>query len=216
MGDSLAANVGVTEAQDGYPSRLHNQLQIVDGATYGLRNFGISGETTGTMIRSGQLDEAVAFMEDTDVAYVTIDIGANNLLGHLGADVCSESLENTQCRTRIAGAFEAYDDDLITIFDAVQEAAPDATVVFMQAYNPFSLGFAGAIALEAETDRILQDFNSLAAAVAQPRGIVVADAFTPMQGTTAATTHMLDPEPDIHPLPIGFDILAAAILDALG
>ena len=86
----------------------------------------------------------------------------------------------------------------------------------MMAYNPFSLGFAGAVALEAETDRILRDFNELAASIAEPRGIVVADAQTPMQGTAAATTHMLDAMPDIHPLPIGFDILAGAIFDALG
>ena len=42
----------------------------------------------------------------------------------------------------------------------------------------------------------------------------MADGFTPMAGTTAATTHMLDPEPDVHPNAAGHDVLAAALVDA--
>ncbi len=216
LGDSLAANVGVVEAKDGYVSRLHNQLEQRDGATYGLRNFGISGETTGTMIRRGQLDEAVAFMERTDVAYVTIDIGANNLLGHLASDDCAESLQRPPCAQRLADAFASYDDDLTVILDAVTDAAPDATVMFMRAYNPFSLGFADAVQFERDSDQVVADFNDIAARVAADRGVLVADAETPMQGTTATTTHMLDSEPDIHPTALGFDVLACSFLTALG
>ncbi|MFQ5554584.1 MAG: SGNH/GDSL hydrolase family protein [Acidimicrobiia bacterium] len=213
LGDSLAANVGVDQARDGYVSRFHNQLQERDGRSYGLRNFGISGETTGTMIRSGQLDDAVDFMSANDVAYVTIDIGANNLLGHLGSDDCSESLSDAACSERLATAFGGYDDDLALILERIEETAPDARVIFMQAYNPFSLGFG--TGLEAESDRVLSDFNEIAAGVARDHNAIVADAFTPMARTAGATTHMLDATPDIHPVPIGFDILAGAILDAL-
>ncbi len=85
----------------------------------------------------------------------------------------------------------------------------------MLAYNPFSLGFADIVAFEAETDRVLADFNAIAVTVAGAEGILVADAYGPMQGTTSATTHMLDAEPDIHPTPIGYDILAGSLLDAL-
>ncbi len=216
LGDSLAANLGVVEAQDGYVARLHNQLELRDEATYGLHNFGVSGETTGTLIRAGQLDEALAFMEGRDVDYVTIDIGANNLLGHLGSDDCSQSLSDPTCQERLDQAFAGYDDDLVVIFDALNEAAPDATIIFMTTYNPFSLGFADAVAFERESDQVLADFNAIAEQVARDRGLVVADAETPMMGTTAATTHMLDAEPDIHPTESGFDILACSFLEALG
>ncbi len=216
LGDSLAANVGVAEALDGYVSRFHNQLEIMDAATYGLHNFGVSGETTGTLIRSGQLDAAVDFITGRDVDYVTIDIGANNLLGHLGSDDCSESLAAPACAERLDDAFATYDDDLDVIFAALTEAAPDATIVFMKAYNPFSLGFADAVAFERQSDQVLADFNAIAEQVAAAYGVVVADGETPMRGTTAATTHMLDAEPDIHPNPIGYDILACAILESVG
>ncbi|HUG75657.1 MAG TPA: SGNH/GDSL hydrolase family protein, partial [Acidimicrobiia bacterium] len=92
LGDSLAANVGVAEARDGYVSRFHTEVERRDGATYGLRNFGISGETSGSLLQGGQLEEAVQFMENNDIAYVTIDIGANDLLGHLGSPDCEDDL----------------------------------------------------------------------------------------------------------------------------
>ena len=216
LGDSLAANVGVDQPREGYVSRLHNQLQIRDGTEYGLRNFGVSGETSGTLIRSGQLDQAIAFMAANEVGYVTIDIGANDLLGHLGSADCSESLDAPACAERIDAAFSIYADNMTEIFDRIRAAAPDATIVFMRAYNPFSLGFGAAVTLEADSDETLDLFNEVAARIAGDREILVADAFTPMQGTTAATTHMLDDPPDIHPLAIGYDILASAIVDALG
>jgi hypothetical protein len=61
----------------------------------------------------------------------------------------------------------------------------------------------------------LSAFNDIGAALVIDLGILAADGFTPMQGTTAATTHMLDAEPDIHPRGIGYDILAGAIIDAI-
>ena len=215
LGDSLAANVGVNEARDGYVSRLHNQLQITDGASYGLRNFGISGETSGTLIRSGQLDEAIAFMESNQVAYVTIDIGANDLLGHLGSADCSDDLNAAGCQDRITSAFASYEVNMVEILDQIEDAAPDATILFMRAYNPFSLGFGAAVGLEQQSSDTLQALNDIAADLATERGMLVADAFTPMEGTAAATTHMVDNPPDIHPIEIGFDILTGSFVDAL-
>ncbi len=216
LGDSLAANVGVEQPRDGYVSRVHNQLQIRDDAEYGLWNFGIPGETSGTLIRSGQLDDAINFLESNEIAYVTIDIGANDLLGHLGSADCGESLDAPACQERIDATFEIYAENMTEIFDRLVVAASDATIVFVRAYNPFSLGFGAAISLEAQSDETLDLFNEVAARLAADRGILVADAFTPMQGTTAATTHMLDDPPDIHPFAIGYDIMAAAVVDALG
>ena len=213
LGDSLAANVGVDDPRDGYVSRFHNQLEIRDGASYGLRNFGVSGETTGTLIRTGQLDEAVAFMRTADVAYVTIDIGANNLLGHLGSEACSRDLGDPDCRERIEATFDIYGTHVEFILEEIRDAAPEATVLFLTAYNPFSLGLG--TDLEAQTDETLAAFNAVAAGVASDLGVLVADGFTPMQRTAGTTTHMLDGTPDIHPVPLGFDILTGALVVAL-
>ncbi len=153
-------------------------------------------------------------MEDNEVAYVTIDVGANNLLGHLGAADCSESLDDPACRQRVADTFTTYPSDLEVIFEALADAAPDATIIFLTAYNPFNLGFGSDI--EAAMDRTLQDFNALAVDLADEAGFAVADGFGAMAGTAAVTTHMLDAAPDIHPIAIGFDLLTGALVDAIG
>ena len=215
LGDSLAANVGVDDARDGYVSRLHNQLELRDGIAYGLRNFGVSGETTGTLRNGGQLDDAIDFLGSNQTAYITIDIGANDLLGHLGSDDCSQALEAPGCQARIGSAFAAYEGNLDAVLASLRAAAPDATIVFLQAYNPFSLGFGASVGLERTSTEVLAEFNELAASIAERYDVHVADGFTPMLDTAAATTHMLDPVPDIHPNESGYDILAFALLETI-
>ena len=215
LGDSLASNFGEA-ARDGYVSRFHKALQDRDSATYGLRNYGVSGETSGTLIRGGQLDTAVAFIESNPVSYVTIDIGGNDLLSHLGGADCSADIVSAACQGRVEASLATYEANMDLIFDELASVADDATIILLQTYNPFSFGFADAVVFEAEADRAMGKLNGIAARLAADRGIVVADGASPMMGTVAVTTHMADSPPDIHPTPIGFDVLASALLDSLG
>ena len=215
LGDSLAAAVGVDGYAEGYVSQVHRELSLRDGAVYGLRNYGVSGETTGTMLLGGQLDEAVEFGNSRDVAYVTIDIGANDLLGHLASADCADDILAPACAARIDLSLAAYAENIDEIFATVEEAFPDATIVFLQAFNPFSLGFEDQVAFEAQSNDALASLNAVAASAAAEYGIVVADGFSPMRGTTTLTTHMTDTPPDIHPNEAGYDVLTEAILSAL-
>jgi lysophospholipase L1-like esterase len=215
LGDSLAAAVGVEGLADGYVSQVHRELSLRDGIPYGLRNFGRTGETSGSMLLGSQLADAVAFGEDAEVRYVTIDIGANDLLGHLASPDCSEDIDSDACRQRINASLRAYADNLPLIFSQVGDAFPDATVVFLLAYNPFSLGFEDEVRFEARSNEVLQSLNAIATAAADEFGFLVADGFTPMRGTTTATTHMTDTPPDIHPNQVGYDVLTSAVLDTL-
>jgi lysophospholipase L1-like esterase len=193
LGGSLAANVGVSQASDGYVSRFHNQLQIRDSATFGLRNFGISGETSGTLIRGGQLDEAIAFIENNDVLYITVDICANDLFGHIAYADCESDFNAEACQQCLANALAAYGPNVTRILERISNATPDVIIIFLGTYNPFRFGFGAAGA---------QD-------------VIFADCFTPLQKTTAATTHMFDAPPDVHPKAIGYDLLAGALVDVL-
>ena len=214
IGDSLTANVGVSDARDGFVSRFHAEVQRRDSQTYGLRNFGVSGETSGTLIRGGQLELALDFMRDREVAYVTIDIGANDFLGHLGSADCSDSLTTPACQARLEPTLAAYRPNLERILDDIRDAAgDDAQIVFLTVYNPFSLGLG--TGLETATNDVTEEPNAIAVEIAGERDIAVADGFSPMAGTTSATTHMFDLPPDIHPKVIGYDILAVALIEAL-
>jgi lysophospholipase L1-like esterase len=213
LGDSLSANVGVETADLGYVSRFHAQLEARDQGTYGLVNLGVSGETSGTILSGGQLTAAEAVSRR--VAYVTVDIGANDLLGHLGSAACSEDLLATECRDRIEATLSAYERNVAEIFDRIGDAFPDATVILLTAYNPFSLGFGDRVTFEVESDAVLTRLNTIAALAARERGFLVADGFTPMQGKTRQTTYINAAEPDIHPNPLGYDVLTGALVDAL-
>jgi lysophospholipase L1-like esterase len=214
LGDSLAASLGVIAPNLGYVSRFHSVVAERDGIAYGLRNYGVSGETSGTLIRSGQLDEALDFIRDNEVAYVTIDIGANDLLGHLGSEDCSEDIEDPACQDRLAPALEAYRANLDRILGDLRDAAGDATpIYFLATYNPFSLGLG--LSLEAASNDATDQLNQVAADVAAEYEVVVADGATPLRGTASVTTHMLDTPPDIHPNSAGHDLLAQALVGVL-
>jgi lysophospholipase L1-like esterase len=214
LGDSLAASVGVADLRQGYVSRVHNELQIADGLRYGLMDLGTAGETSGSLIRDGQLDEALAFLDANEVAYITLDIGANDLLGHLTSSDCSTGLATPACSERLSGVSSSYLENITEIFSSLREAAPEVPIVFLEAYNPFSLGTG--IQFEQDSNRALQEFNEIAAITAGEYGILVADGFSPMWGTAASTTHLLDSPPDIHPNSLGYSLLAQAVLEALG
>jgi lysophospholipase L1-like esterase len=215
LGDSLAATVGVDGFAEGYVSQVHRELSLRDGIVYGLRNFGITGETSGTMLLGGQLADAVEYGSDLEVAYITIDVGANDLLGHLASSDCSEDVQAPECASRIDVSLNAYRTNIEAIFDTLDKEFPDATIVFLLAYNPFSLGFEDQVAFEAQSNEVLTDLNDIAAKSAADHGILVADGFSPMRGTTTATTHMTDTPPDIHPNARGYDVLTDAILSVL-
>lgn len=215
LGDSLAAAVGADSLADGYVSQVHRELSLIDGIPYGLRNFGSTGETSGTMLLGEQLTTAAGFGKEHDVRYVTIDVGANDLLGHLASSDCSEDIAAPECRSRIDATLIAYEQNLTLILEEVEDAFPDADVVFLLAYNPFSLGFEEQVEFEARSNLALEALNEIAVTVARDFDVLIADGFTPMRGTTTATTHMTDTPPDIHPNAVGYDILTAAVLDAL-
>ena len=215
LGDSLAANVGVTQPRDGYVSRFHRWLEESRSEELGLRNFGVPGETSGSLLNAGQLDEAVAFGADNFVRYVTLDIGANDLLGHLTSPDCGEDIASTACADRIEATLVAYERNIEDIFDVIDAAFPDATVIFLTAYNPFGFGFEDRVEFESDSNSVLIDLNRIGASAAAARGYVVADGFTPMRGIATTTTHMVDTPPDIHPNVAGFDLLAAALVEAV-
>jgi lysophospholipase L1-like esterase len=215
LGDSLAANVGVNDARDGYVSRFHRYLEERDGAGLGLRNFGVSGETSLSMLKAGQLDAAIQFVEANRVHYLTIDIGANDLLGHLGSADCSADIETPPCLERIAGALAAYEVNISEIFDRLDQL-DDVTVIVLLAYNPFSFGFEDSVRFESQSNQALRRLNDIAGAAAVERGFLVADGFSRMLNTATVTTRMLDNPPDIHPTPLGYDRLTSALVRSLG
>jgi len=140
VGDSLAAGVQPTgdpadlyRTEEGYAEQLLARAQATL-PKLSLVKLGCPGETTATMIHGGicsyphgsQLDEAVAFLRAhrSLVAFVTIDIGAN--------DFPCQQPECLPAGAAIIGA------NLPAILGALRTAAgPDVPIVGMTIHNPF-------------------------------------------------------------------------------
>jgi lysophospholipase L1-like esterase len=140
VGDSLAAGVQpIGDPNDLYRTHSGYAEQLLaiareDSHRLKLVKLGCPGETTTTMIAGGscsyrhgsQLDEAIHFLRDhrSRVAFVTIDIGANDF-----------PCQQAECVPAGVASIQA---NLPPILAALRKAAgPGVPIVGMTLYNPF-------------------------------------------------------------------------------
>jgi lysophospholipase L1-like esterase len=218
LGDSLAANVGVARPEDGYVSRFHGYLERETGRSLGLMNLGISGESS-ISIYDGQLQMALDEIEQrnndgdpaTKVSFLTIDLGANDLIGHLGSGDCHESPRESACQRRIEAALSTFEDNFEDILSKLGGSLESGAEMYvMTVYNPFDFGIG--LPFEEFTNEIVERLNAIIEKNAREHGAKLADAYTIMKGNAAAWTHML--EGDIHPISDGFQALAFTFVQA--
>jgi len=218
LGDSLAANVGVNRPQDGYVSRFHAHLERETGRDLGLMNLGVSGESSISIMR-GQfqqaLDEIRQRRDDGDpntrVSVLTIDLGANDLLTHLGSAECQQAPMGDACQGRIDAGLEAFSENFPQIVGTLaNELEPGAEFYIMTMYNPFDFGLG--IPFEEFSNEILVRLNAIIAENANNVGAKLADPYRLMGGNAAAWTNML--QGDIHPKPDGYQTLAFSLAQA--
>jgi lysophospholipase L1-like esterase len=233
LGDSLAAGRQPTTGDEptrGYAGPVLAALQRSQPGT-ALKNLGCSGETTGSLLRGGlcpypegtQLAAATAFLaaHPGAVRLVTLDIGANNVLGCAGA-----AIDPTCATTSTAGVAT----DLAAILGRVRAAAPQARIVVLTYYNPllaaYRQGPAGR-AYATTSQPLLASLNDVVRAAAGGVGAGVADVAGAFETANTSGT----PEPanvarvcawtwmcsrqDIHANDEGYAAMARAVLAAL-
>ncbi|MEP6631651.1 MAG: SGNH/GDSL hydrolase family protein [Lapillicoccus sp.] len=232
LGDSLAAGRQPTTGDQptrGYAGPVLAGLQQNRPGT-ALKNLGCSGETTGSMLRGGlcrypegnQVAAATAFLTANPgrVPFVTLDIGANNVLR------CATPAIDQACAT---SSTTAAANDLATILSRLRAAAPQATIVVLTYYNPLLAAYRQSPAgqqLAAQSQPLLADLNRAVAAAGTAVGAKVAD----VAGAFATTTTTGSPEPtnvaricawtwmctrnDIHANDDGYAAMARAVLAA--
>ncbi len=218
LGDSLAANVGVDRPQDGYVSRFHAHLERETGRDLGLLNLGISGESS-ISIMQGQFQQALNELRqrrddgnpNTRVSVLTIDLGANDLLTHLGSAECLQAPRGDACQARIDAGLDGFSENFPKIVGTLaNELEPDAEFYIMTTYNPFDFGLG--IPFEDFSNEILVRLNAIIVENANNVDAKLADPYDLMGGNAAAWTNML--QGDIHPNPDGFQVLAFSLAEA--
>ena len=206
LGDSIAAGVQPIGDPDdmyrtdvGYADQLF-QMTRDEYSKLSLEKLGCPGETTTTMIDGGicdythgsQLDEAVAFLHAHRqfVAFVTIDIGANDF--NCAAGYCFEQ------------GVASIQANLPTILAALREAAgPNIPIVGMTIYNPFLanwlLGPEGQAVAQASATQFMGPANGVLRGIFEAGGARVADIETAFSSNDFTT--MVD-LPGVGPVPI--------------
>jgi hypothetical protein len=183
-------------------------------------NLGISGESSFS-IYDGQLQRALEEIEKrnqdgdptTKVSFLTIDLGANDLIGHLGSDDCHESPRAPACQRRIEAALGTFEDNFEDILSKLGGALESGAEMYvMTVYNPFDFGIG--LPFEEFTNEVVERLNAIIEKTARDHGAELADAYPIMNGNAAAWTHML--EGDIHPIADGFQALAFSFAQARG
>jgi lysophospholipase L1-like esterase len=184
---------------------------MIEGSPYGVHYPAPRGDALCQYRHGSQLAEAVAFLEQHrgQLAFVTIDVGANDIFG--GA-----SLQTIQT-------------NLTQILSALHQAAgAGVPIVGMNYYNPFSVEwFSKPDSLQGHVDWIV-GFNEFLEAIYAAAGDPVADvenAFsttdtTPVGGIPLDVLRVCQwtwmcAAGDYHPNATGYDVIASAFADAL-
>lgn len=242
MGDSMAAGTGASSQAMSYVNVLfqHEAARIPN---LQLDNIACGGATTGSVINGPgcsyttgtQLGDAEAFLRAHAgrVAFVTIDIGANNV------DGCQSgpSTISTKC---LENGLSAITTDLPQILSGLEAADTGVAIYGMDYYDPFLgewlLGSSGET-LAQESVEDVGDLNALLTQIYAAGGASTADPATLFQTTDLDLTGIYfgQPEPqnvanicnwtlfctgngNIHPNDTGHAIVASAfeqVIDGL-
>jgi lysophospholipase L1-like esterase len=209
LGDSLTAGVGVTDPRQDFVSRFHAYLEKQTGQPLGLTNLGIPGESTSTMLNAGQLQRALTTIkaDPKSIRVLTLDIGANDLLGHVASAACQTDPTGTECQNRLKAALDAFPPNFKRITSQLAAALdPSTQVIVMNVYNPFDFGLG--VPAEQMSNQTVKSLDDAIAAEATARGWQVADSRAAIGNRAAALTNILNG--DVHPTALGYQAIAYA------
>jgi acyl-CoA thioesterase I len=152
LGDSLAFGVGASEpSSTGYVARTYESLRSSERyreSGLELVNLSVPGaKSTDLLAAGGQLDSALNLIRDrgsdepqaNGVDAITIDIGGNDLLGLVApGSPCLQSASVEPCRAAFGDVLSAIQTNLTETLRRLRDAAPQATIVAVDLYNPYS------------------------------------------------------------------------------
>lgn len=217
IGDSLAFGVGASEPnQAGFVALVHDALERSDRFSVSgidLRNLSAPSATSPDLSQpGGQTQLAVSEIErSSGVPIITVNIGGNDLLDLAGPNSpCLTDLAAGLCVEVLSGVLSDLQTHLGNTLLALRQAAPDASIVVVDLYNPFSG---------------TGDIRELIADVGVQRinGVIAATAADPETGAQLATVFQLFQgrgnqwisNDGLHPNDDGHAVIAEVVLATL-
>lgn len=198
IGDSLTQGVGDPTGQGGYVGILDNYLnQHQQSAVF--ENLGKRGSQTSHLIDRIRRPEIANSINRADIIFITI--GANDIM-----QVLKENFMEITYEVFASERLE-YEKRLRTIMTSLKEVNPDASIYLIGFYNPFQQYFEHI----KELDMIVTDWNNTSKVVAEDYEAV----FIPTNDLFSNTTENLFASDHFHPNELGYQRMAARILNYL-
>ncbi len=225
IGDSLAFGVGASSpSSGGYVALAFDALRKSE--RYGERglelvNLSVPGATSeDLLLEGGQVDKALKEIAartedesslDDNVEVISIDIGGNDLLRLARADSpCLTEASAEPCLDLFGQVLSALQDNLTGALERLRAAAPAATIVVIDLYNPYS---GTGDFREAIADLGVGQINGVIGAVAADADLEVrpASVYQHFQGRGK---QWIAPD-GLHPNDAGHSVLAEALVAAV-
>jgi len=147
-GDSLTQGVGDSTDQGGYLPYLKTMLEKEKGIKeVDISNFGVTGNRTTQLLKRLQSQEVRNQLQKADLVILTI--GGNDIM-----KVVRDNISNLKISV-FAEEKKSYITHLKQIMDVIVQENPQASIVLVGLYNPFSQVFSN---IE-EMNQIVSDWN---------------------------------------------------------
>lgn len=201
LGDSLSQGVGDTEKLGGYTGRVAAELRTWQGiegvAVKNTAKRGRRSDQLLAMFQQGELTGAVA-----EADYLTLTIGGNDVMRIVKRDLFSLNM----------GAFAdeliLYQNRFNTIYAAIRAINPNAPMIVMGIYNPFSL-----ITDEVEEfDQIISSYNEAMQKTVEADPMA---CFVPVSDLFIGNKDLVYHSDFFHPNSKGYDLITKRILERM-
>ncbi|MEH7245216.1 SGNH/GDSL hydrolase family protein [Neobacillus niacini] len=147
-GDSLTEGIGDSTKTGGYLPYLRTLLEEEKGIKeVDFYNYGVKGNRTTQLLKKLQQDDITDTLSTADLVILTI--GGNDIM-----KVVKDNISNLQLSV-FDKEREEYTRKLYEIMNTITQVNPEAFIVLVGVYNPFSQWFSNI----SELDQIVTDWN---------------------------------------------------------
>lgn len=198
LGDSLTVGIGDELKKDGYVGRIRDEfltseqidrVELINTAKRGRRS-----DQLLTLLSSGSLDKEIQ-----EASHIFLSVGGNDVMKVIKRDLFSLQLEAFEEER------ELYETRYYHILDYIRAINPQAPIVALGLYNPFSL-----ITVESqEVESIVVDWNT---AMEATLGDFQSTCFVPVQDLFYTNANLVYHTDFFHPNGQGYDLIANRML----
>ncbi|MED4226021.1 SGNH/GDSL hydrolase family protein [Neobacillus cucumis] len=201
-GDSLTQGVGDSTEQGGYLPYLKTMLEKDKGIQEAdFYNYGVKGNRTTQLFKRLKSPEMKPILKQSDLVILTI--GGNDIM-----KILKENISDLQVSDFLKEK-ENYRKHLSQIFDAILNGNPNASIVLVGVYNPFSKWFSE---IE-EMDQIVSVWNQAGHSVVNQYSN---SYFVSIEDLFLGTEENLLYTDNFHPNDKGYELIAKRLNTTLG